>query len=616
MRLKLTALLLLLNIALFGYILYLQSDSGTARLFEQQNRRVLQPDFATSFDQIRLDGPSLDQTWEFQQDPRHPDSWLVQQPLQWQANPFAIDQLRFQLARLSWESRFPVDSLADSNQSLDDYGLQNPQRTLTLRQQEQSVVLRIGNPTGIGRRFYLLSPDSRSVLVADRPLFDLLTADPERFYDPSPFSLNLEEIQALQIQDQVTSNVRVRLVRQNQKWRFVSPIEAPADSERVQALLQQWLQTEVTERLPLPDAPASFSGNTLGLTMEGPASRQTLRFAPSENDPTSFYAAREVWPTAFPVPADLVQQLRSAQADLREKRFLRFLANQWNSLEVSMDEISVTLQELESGQWQVLFTDPQNQLRSLPADPQIIRQLNQFMEITEAVRFVTDVPSESDRARFGLNDPQRRVLFRRPNQQAVEFLVGGIHPEENLLYATTSSSGSVFLVRPHILSLFPPDPGHYRDRTFWQIPEQQTLQKVRLIHLPSGIDAFPEQSSQEQQALRRELQSIRAQKFLRQPFTKPLQLDEDLALPWLYQLEWETVPANDPSAPPTARRFLLTASLGGSLQYIADPDSGKIAIPQPALLKALRPFILRFPQPPAKPAGTPPQENPTPDPAP
>lgn len=614
MRFKLTALLLLLNIALFGYILFLQSGSGTARLFDQQNTRLLQPDFATSFEQIRLAGPDLEQTWEFHQDPLQPDSWLVQQPLPWKANPFAIDQLRFQLARLNWESSFPVDSLADSNQSLADYGLKDPRRTLTLTKKDQSVVLRIGNPTGIGRRFYLLSPDSQSVLVADRPLFDLLTADPERFYDPSPFSLNLEQIQALQIQDQVSSNVRVRLVRENQNWRFVSPIEAPADNERVQALLQQWIQSEVTQRLPLPEAPASFSGNTLRLTIEGPASRQTLLFAPANDDPGIFYAAREAWPTAFTVPADRVQLLRSAQADLREKRFLRFLANQWNSLEVSMDDASVTLQELESGQWQVLFTDPQDQLQSLPADPKVIRELNQFMELTEAVRFVTDVPSESDRTRFGLDDPQRRVLFRRPDQPAVEFIVGGIHPEENLLYATTNASGSVFLVRPHILSLFPPDPYHYRDRSFWQIPDQHALREVRLIHLPSGIDAFPEQSAKHQNALRKELQSIRVQQFLRQPFTKPLQLDEDLSLPWQYQLEVDTAPANDPQANPTRHRFLLTPSLGSSLQYLADPTSERVAIPQNSFLQALRPFILRFPQPPASPTST--SDPPTPDPAP
>lgn len=603
MRFKLTALLLLLNVALFSYILYLQSDSGTASLFEEQNRRLLDPDFTTSLDRIILSGPGLDVDWEFLRDPDAPGNWLLQQPLAWKANPFAVDQLLFQLARLRWESRFPVDSLQRSGQSLADYGLDEPRRILRLFRGDESLTLRIGNPTGIGQRFYFLNPSSESVMVAKRPLFDLLTGNPARFYAPGAFSLDLDQTRAIQIHDQLAGNVRVRLVSSNDQWHFVSPIEAPADSDRVKALLQQWLQFEVTDRRPLSEVPANFDGSTLRLTLEGPAGRQTLRFAPSTTDEQTFYAARAKWPTAFAVPANRLLQLRSAQADLREKRILRFLVDQWNSLQVSMDESSTTLQQLESGQWQVLFTDDTNQLQSVPADPQVVKRIHQFMEITEAVRFVTDVPSESDLTRFGLDDPQRRVLFRRPDLPAVEFLIGGVHPEETLLYATTSASDSVFLVQPHILSIFPPDPSHYRNRTLWEIPADQQLTGVALVHLPSGIDLIPEQTPEERQDLRAQLNPLRAQRFLPQPFARPLKLDQELSLPWKYLLELTTTAPQEAENSRSTRRFLLTEPLGSSLQYLGIPESARVVIPEPALVEALRPFVLRFPQ---TPTATPP----------
>lgn len=611
MRFKLTLLLLLLNGALFGYLLYLTKAGSTQDRLRDEARLILAPGFSSQIDHFSVESTALESVWELQ---KRPEGWEVLQPLRWPANSYAVEQLLFQLKRLRWESRFPVSSLGDTGRQLADYGLEDPALTLRLGSGDREQVLRLGDPTEIGARLYILSHDGETVQVVPRDLLDALRRDPESFYDPRVFSLSFEETNALQIQDQMTGTVRIRLVRSEEGWEFVSPMETRADGERVRSLLDQWQSLETGKLLDPQDTPVGFAGNSLRLTIEGLSRRETLVIASNGDENARFYASREAYPAAFEISEALVSQLRRAQENLREKRFLLSLRDQWNSLEVRMNERTLTLQQLESGEWQVLYTTEEGNLQTLTAEEEILSELKGLLGRMEAVRFVTDAPSESDLQRFGLTDPQRRILFRRPEREDVALLVGGVHPEETLLYATTSTSGSVFLVRPQILASFPLDPLHYRDRSFWRPSSGESVRKVALIRSVAGIDLLHEAG--EQEALRNQLhgwaENLVVERYLSVPFTDPLQLDKERRIPWEFRFEVTTAEDNETGDAET-RVFLLTEPLGGGRQYIGDPEGGEVGIVPPEMVRALTPLMAKFPKepPPAPGKGT--GEEPEPD---
>lgn len=603
MRFKLTILLLALNAALAGIIFYVEKVESTRDHLDASSRLILNPAFIEGLQRIHIETREPGQDWIIE---KQEDRWLVSSPFQWKANPYAIEQLLFQLRRLSWESRFPVSDLALSDQNLASYNLESPPINIRLRSNSTRLNLALGAPTEIGNRLYVMLPDGEFVYVVPRTLLDFLNRDLEAFLDRQLFNLPVEETRALQVQDRTVGNVRVRLERRGQQWQFVSPMEALADPERVNLLLREWGTLEIEGFMPGMGALLTLEGSALRLSIEGMSRRETLILRPPENaDAEGMYylGRREAYPAVFRIDARLVEELRAVQEDLRERRVLARFTEDWSSLEIQFDNLGLTLQELENGSWQVLYTDEKGQLRSLPAEPEAVGQLTQLLQTMEAVRFVTDAPSEADMTRFGLAEPQRRLLIRKGNREPVEFTIGGVFPEagDTLLYATTNQSDSVFLVRPHVLSLLSLDPFSYRDRTVRRLPEAATLGEIRLIHRPSGLPVPLEagngdpSTAELMTVLRDYFREIRFERFLNRPFTDPYERDATTVIDWPYLLEAEVRYPSMTGDESQAVRIFLSERLGGTTQYAGDPESGLVGVLPLELIEALDSRLAEFP---------------------
>lgn len=602
MRLRLTFLLLALNAALLGAIFYFDQVRSSEDLIDQSSRLVLNPDFALDLDQISIESQHTDLPWILKQ---VDSQWEVVSPFKWKANPYSVEQLLFQLQRLSWESRFPVSSLEDSSQSLQSYQLQDPPIRLTLQRGSTSVLLPLGAPTGVGNRLYMMSPDSDFVYVVNRGLLDSLQRDLEAFLDRRVFDLAVEQARAIQIQDRAASSVRVRLERIQDQWRFVSPIETAADPDRVEAFLRDWQALEVADFLEAAAPSENLPGNSIRLTLEGTGARETLILRPPDDSSDHYLARREAWPTVFRIQADRIDELRSVQEDLREKRVLAHASKDWSSLEIQFGDLGLTLQELENGTWQVLYMDNEGQLRSLPAGETAISRITQLLSTLEAQRFLTDAPSEADLERFGLNTPQRRLSIRRNGAPDVEFLVGGLYPEgnETLLYARTDQSDSIFLVRPYVLPSLSLDPYFYRERTIRKLPEDAEVLDLELIHRESGLPVpFPSDDPEDEadpgprERLADFMKNVRVERFISKPFAEPLPLDGERSIEWPYLLEARIRYPSGSSEKTESFTLYLSERLGGTIQYLGDPASGLVGTLPPPVIEALYRQLATFPE--------------------
>ncbi len=608
MRFKLTILLLILNAALFSLIFYIDRAQSTRQEFESSSRLILDPVFVQGLQKISISSSHNDSVWEFQKS--GDQEWVVSAPYNWKANPYAIQQLLFQLKELSWESRFPVSDLAQAGQSLESYDLAQPRLRIQLQNGSSSTTIALGAQTEIGNRFYTMSPDGDYVLVIGRGLTELLQQDMENFLDKRIFSRAIEGSRVIQIQDRSASNVRVRLERRESGWRFVSPIEAEADGERIQAMIAEWQSLEAESFEPSQSNPVEMDSNALRLTFEGLSERETLILTPLNGDSETaawYRAKREAYGALFRIPALQVQELRRAQAELRERRILHRSAEDWTSLTIQLGDRSTTLQQLENGAWQVLYTGPDGQLKAQPADSEAIENLKELLKTMEAVRFVSDAPSETDLARFGLANPQRRVTLRKANGATVELLIGGLgtETENTLFYASTNQSASVFLVRPHVLASLPLNPLHYRERVFRTLPESAEVRDVQLVERATGRDLLGELEGQVRDDLRAYLRSylraITVDQFIDKPFADPLRLDSESSIEWPYLIRAEVrYPAGSPAQAGTIELY-LSKRLGGTMQYLGDPETGLVgSIPVP-LIESLDSYLTTYPEDPGQP---------------
>ncbi|NDV62550.1 DUF4340 domain-containing protein [Puniceicoccales bacterium CK1056] len=601
MRFKLTILLLALNAALACIIFYFDKVQSTQNLLDESSRLIINPDFVQDLERIEIKGLQTDQEWILE---REKDQWLVSSPFEWKANPFAVEQLIFQLRRLAWESRFPVSGLESSGQSLESYDLANPTITLTLEGGESSLDLSLGAPTEIGNRLYLLSPDGEYIYVVARGLLDSLQRDLEAFLDRRIFSISVEETRAMQIQDRSASNIRVRLERNEDKWAFVSPIETAADADRVKTLLTEWQGLEVEGFENTQEGEITLNGNAIRLSLEGSSERQSIILTPvteGEEAGMTYLARLEGFPTVFRVQAGKVERLRSVQEDLREKRVLKRYSEDWSSLAINFGELGVTLQRLENDSWQVLYTDKEKQLRSMPAAAEAVNAMKELLNTMEAERFVTDAPSEADLVRFGLNEPQRRLQVRKGSQESVELKIGGLYSDEGqtLFYASTDQSDSVFLVRPYVLSSLSLDPFNYRERIIRKLPGTARISGLSLIHRPSGLAVPMDPESSDiaravQAALRDFVGTVRVDRFTNRPFSDPLVLADDRELEWKYIVEASVQYPSNPEDAETIRLY-LSERLGGTSQYIGDPESGLVGFLPIRMIEILDSFLAEYP---------------------
>lgn len=599
MRFKLTVLLAILNLAVFSLIFYIDRVQSTRNVFAESSRVILDPVFLQGLQKVRISSSASGESWQLVR--TESGGWDVIDPVHWKANPFAVQQLLFQLKALTWESRFPVKSLPQAGQSLESYDLQDPPLKIHLENGSSSVDLNFGSPTEIGNRLYTLSPDGDYVLVISRGLRDTLQRDLSTFLDSRVFGMGMEESRVIQIQDRSASNIRVRMERKADGWRFVSPIEAEADTDRVRALLADWQTLEGRGFKRSSGETGDWDQEELLLTVEGLNAREILSFAPRDETSDFYWARMEGYDTVFEVDREKVEELRHVQEALRERRILSKYAEEWTSLEIRFGELSTTLQQLESGAWQVLNTDVEGELQTRPADLEMIGKVRILMRDMEAVRFVSDAPSETDIVRFGLDTPQRIIILRKADGSTVEFSIGNISREESetLLYGSTSQQASVFLIRPHVLSRLPLDPMYYRERVIRTLPESVRIESVFLEDSLTGEKRLFDEVATT--TISSYLKTVQVDGFLSKAFSDPLQIDRSTTLPWTYKLVAEIIFDEGTQDAPEQIVLYLTDRLGGTTQYIGDPDSGLVGILPRDIIELLDPLMAEYPDDPGLP---------------
>ena len=235
----------------------------------------------------------------------------------------------------------------------------------------------------------------------------------------------------------------------------------------------------------------------------------------------------------------------------------------------------------------------------------MIGKVRILMRDMEAVRFVSDAPSETDIVRFGLDAPQRIVILRKADGTTVEFSIGNISREERetLLYGATNQQASVFLIRPHVLSRLPLDPMYYRERMIRTLPDSAQIESVYLEDTETGEQHIFEQSPDEAATttLKSYLKAVQVDRFLSKTFSTPLQLDRSTTLPWTFKLVADVVFDEATQEEPEQIVLFLTDRLGGTTQYIGDPASGLVGILPRDIIELLDPLMAEFPEDPGLP---------------
>ena len=126
MRYRLTLVLLILNLLVFGLISYNFWNPKSAQLSVDSLQDTMQSVLVDPR-RIELISSGLPKPILLE---RVGIEWQFSAPDRWAANPFAVNNLINQLQFIEIVASFSVDEIEASQQSLKDYGLESPQMTI------------------------------------------------------------------------------------------------------------------------------------------------------------------------------------------------------------------------------------------------------------------------------------------------------------------------------------------------------------------------------------------------------------------------------------------------------------------------------------------------------
>tara|TARA_B110000438_G_scaffold264210_2_gene276709 strand:- start:1489 stop:3273 length:1785 start_codon:yes stop_codon:yes gene_type:complete len=548
------------------------------------------------------------------------ERWMLREPVLWPANPFAMKSLTAALRSLRWETRFAVDDLSDVGRELENYGLGAGASTLSLRVGEETITLRLGAPTEIGSRLYVLSPDEKEVFVVQRQVLEGLELSSDRLFDTQIIQIPPAEVRSIYIQSGNNGSSRIELLRENESWVLRAPIRVGASNGAVTTALDDLYLTTAKEFADVAPSIHGLDTPSLRLNINGTQRQQTLLVgSPVENasNGATAYAKLEAYPTIFVVDQSSLSPWTQPQESLRERRITPFNPNNASAIQIISDNLSINLQKLESGRWQLITSGDDSTLRTLTADSGIVRDLIIRLSSIEALQFISDAPSEADLDRFGLASPQRTVRIRLESDESYELLLGdldltALSPEQsNRLFVSTAANSTVYQTTASILAYTPLGSLHYRERITEALPTGAKVTALRLLEIGSSTPllettllddgsmqsdgTLSEAESKALLALSKAFRRFPVQRFISEGFTDPLKLDAETELKWRFAIEADIQLSGAASA--ETRRYVLTERLGGRTQFAGSEALDLVFVLPLELIDPLHPIIFNRPRP-------------------
>ena len=608
MRLRLTLILFLLNAALFAYLLYLDQGGDVS---PSDSRLVFPAGMVEQAEVISVRNSATADGWTAE---KKGDDWMLREPIRWPANPFAMRSLTTALRSLRWETRFAVEDLADVGRELTSYGLGNEASSLSLQVGEETLTLRIGAPTEIGSRLYLLSADETEIYVVQRQVLEGLNLSSESLFDTQLLQIPPAEIRSVYIQSGSNGSSRVELIRENETWVMRAPIRVAASDDAVIAALDSLYLTTASDFVDVAPSIHGLDTPTLRLNINGTQRQQTLLIGkPVENQggTSRVYAKLEAYPTIFVIDRASLSSWQQPQEALRERRITPFSPDDASAVQITSEDQSLNLQKLESGRWQLITSNSDTALRTLTADPRIVADLLQRLSTLEALQFVSDAPSSADLERFGLNQPQRTIKIRLENDESYDLLLGNFDlsgseaDQTNRLFVSKAGNATVYQTTASILAYTPLGALHYRERITENLPSGAQIKALRILEIgaPSPLleatvledqslqstGPLSETESKALLALQQAFRSFPVERFISQSYTDPLQIDRETTLPWRFAVEADIQLSGATEI--ETKRYVLSERLGGRTQFAGNAALDLVFVLPLDLIDPLHPLL-------------------------
>ena len=266
-----------------------------------------------------------------------------------------------------------------------------------------------------------------------------------------------DEVSAIKV---VRKDGEVALERSKKKWRLVAPVQARADSSRIDSLLSdlEYLKKEGTiKEGDLPETVLAAYGLdaprfSLSVTIGG--EERTLQFGALDAQKDNVYVKLADEPTVYLTDDGILRKLDEPVEYFRERRLTELTRYDIDGLVLASREQTIELAKQE-GRWRLL--QPINARASRERIEDLLGKLTDL----EADSFVTDKPE--DLAAYGLDRPVVATTLKK-GEEKVKVLFGKTLADRLNIYAKNDAETTVVTLKIDILDELGVTADDFRDR--------------------------------------------------------------------------------------------------------------------------------------------------------
>ncbi len=471
-----TLRLVVLAVGLFLFIMFFERHLGRRPVSAEAVRAIpeLAPEAVTAV-QVRPTG-QLEIRLE-----RTNGTWHLTKPVFYPAQAELVMALLRALERLDNLNRIGPDELKSVSDPDSEFGLSPPQVSLIFHQPNHRIQVHVGRRSPLGDQVYVRVIGKEGIFTADASLLNIIPRSADDWRDTALVRLRGLSFEHIVVVTNGAKVFELALNTNTRTWRLAWPIDARADSPRIDDLLQKLERTRVVRFVtdePNADLePYGLDQPALELMLNrGTNVVVHLQFGSSPtNDSTQVYARRVGQTGVVLVPAEWINPWRGKFDEFRDRYLVRVPPGITDVIEVRGEE-SFELRKLTNNQWVVVSTN------TLPADPLLVQHVLGSLEALEVIQFVKYVVTEPDLPSYGLAPPSREIILRSavtnvPGVSAdgvvVHLLFGAVQSDK--VYVKRADEESVYAVRLMDYVRLPSAGWQVRDRRIWSFSEEDVV---------------------------------------------------------------------------------------------------------------------------------------------
>jgi len=412
--------------------------------------------------------------------------WRMEAPVHDQANPQAVVELLNTLADTEALDRLKPKDAGDKLNPK-EYGVGKSSIRVKMLGKHMPPEILFGKDAALDGLIYARLEGSDTIYVIKNKLKNLVTQPASAFRDPKIFNLAPESVARVVIK---TSAGELDLQRQGtgvDDWVLRKPLQTRADGEKIRALIIQLLGLNIGGFVSDDDAKSSRTGLTdsagsIIVYPQGEGHPLEMRIGQVSDNPELVYVAFTPRNAVFLLPKSVQNALALKPEDVRSHELIPILFDEVDRITIRQGDDQTELGRKQES-WVIKSAGDR------PANTLAVNQLIKDLQKQKIVSFVDDVGT--DLAKYGLDHPQREVVFssyasaNTPESNAgtealLKFQIGNPTGADDLVYARTDATPSIFTIHQSLLDELPADPVQWQDTGIFNFtPEQITSVQVK-----------------------------------------------------------------------------------------------------------------------------------------